>query len=613
MAETNKTVWEWQGKDELTKILKGIDEQIVKIDKDTVRMERDMDKAMKGSGRSVDYLRDRIKRLQEASDRSFDKRKVAEYNREIDRLSRQIESRQRLGRGGLSGAMQAIPFGNTIMAGMANPFVLGGMAAAGMGKMVSDSVRYSRNFNEEMAKINATAQITPEALIGLRQSFFGTANRYSLDVDTLPAAYEAILSATGDKRMADRVFDPALRLGKAGFTDAKTTGMAIAQLMMTPGVNMGENAIADLLMAAKNYGKGELGDFARYLPGLIGMGKAGGFTEQEVTGTYAYLTRSNSSEQADTLLKNFLKVIGRPEVTSALKQRTGFDVYDANKQVKPLTEIVKGIEQSMKGLSDSAKREFMTAIKVVDLEAALAFSNLTSGADELRTAIETMNGSAGTLNQTLKFVETGNEALVEFSNNWKLLKNNMGNAVAPTANALVMSANNLITGKLSFWDLFDPRIGSTIINPMEREMEANAPRNRYNKFKQDEIVPMFAEGDVVENAGRAIAKYRDRYGKHISDQGYINIHKSLIKEFTKQEGQKKSDNIPNIDPNAERLTEATKHRTVRNVTVNIDTLMKVDKVAVRDSEGKSVDSVLEEIMNGLVKVIRDSEQAVETY
>ena len=611
----NKTVWEWQGKDELTKILKGIDEQIVKIDKDTQRMERDMDKAMKGSGRSVDYLRDKMRKLEDARNASFNPDLVRRFNREIQNTEREISRLQRIGTGGsMSNLTGNIPLGNTLMAGMGNPYVLAGMAAAASGKMIGDSVRYSRNMNTDMAKINATAQITPEALMGLRTSFFSTANAYSMDVNQLPAAYESILSATGDKAMADRIFKPALKLGKAGFTDAKTTGLALSQLMMTPGVNMTAEQIADMLMASKNYGKGELGDFARYLPGLIGTGKMRGFSEQDVSGAYAYLTRSNSSEQADMLLKNFLNVILRKDVTDNIRKQTGFNVFDGKGNIKDLQTIVKSISDAMKGMSDAARQTFLDNIKLVDQQAALAFSNLTSGADQLGEAINTMNNSAGTLNKTLKYVSDGNEALVQFSNNWSSLKDNLGKLFLPAANSVLSGANILIEGNWNWSDLFSSSFGAdALYNKMLNESKGNKSQDLLESYKQNNLKQFFDPDSVDESAGRAISDIRKMFGKNLSDTQYINIHKQIKEYYNSLLGKDNLKNDTITDTNAERLNTATNNRSVRNVTVNIDTLMKVEKMATGTTEGKSVENTLDEILNGLVKVIRDSEQAVETY
>lgn len=611
MSEKNKTIWEWQGRDELTKILKGIDDNILKIDRDTTRMEKDMDRAMKGSGRSVDYLRDKLKRLSDARDTSFNPDMVKRFNREIANTEREITRIQRLGTtGGFRNAMNNMPFGNTLMAGMSNPYVLGGMAAAASGKMVADAVRYDRNLNTEMAKINATAQITPEALMGLKNSFFATANKYSLDVETIPMAYEGILSATGNKAMTDRVIDPALRLGKAGFTDAKTTGLALSQLMMTPGVNMTPEQIADMLMAAKNFGKGELGDFARYLPGLIGTGKMKGFQEQEVTGAYAYLTRSNSAERAEVLLKNFLSVIMRKDVTNALKEK-GINVYRDGK-VLGLDEMVRTIGNAMKGLSNEAKNDFLTAIKVTDQEAQLAFGNLTAGADQLSLAIETMTNSAGTLNTTLKYVQDGNEGLVQFSNNWKELKKNLGDVFIPPANAALSFANRTYDfySDENYKNFMTEDEFKAMMHSRELKLLTSNFTNTNPLGKVDEFISKASnmEGSLpigLKSSGIGGLKMIREYMRKM---GFTN---EQIKLDQKQ--QIISQPEPDNNQNSERLTAATNNRTVRNVTVNIETLMKVDKVAMGDTEGKSVDSTLEEVLNGLVKVIRDSEQAVETY
>jgi hypothetical protein len=147
----NKSVWTWEGKDQgLAKILADIDKSLVKIEKDSGQMEKAMDKAMKGSARSIDYLKDKMQKLQVVRDNTFDEKKIARYNRELRNTEAQIRRMENLGmsRGNRwQGALGASPIGGQLMGMAGNPYVAAGMAAMATGSLAATSVSYSRNMN----------------------------------------------------------------------------------------------------------------------------------------------------------------------------------------------------------------------------------------------------------------------------------------------------------------------------------------------------------------------------------------------------------------------------------------------------------------------------------
>lgn len=615
---SNKSQWIWEGKDQgLNKILMDIDRNMVKIEKDSAEMEKAMDRAMKGSARSIDYLREKMRKLQDVRDNTFDEKKIARYNRELRQTEQQISRLQSLGTSRSSrwmGALEATPMGGQLMAFAGNPYVMAGMASMAVGSMASQSVRYGRNFNADMAKINATAQLSPERIANLRDSFFTTANRIGVDVNTLPGAYEGIISATGDKALADRLFNPSLRLAKAGFTDASITGRALSQIMMTPGVNMNENQIADMLMAAKNYGRGELGDFANYLPGLIQTGKLRGFSEQDVTGAYSYLTRSNSAEQASTLMSNFMNVVLRKDVTDEIRKRIKVDVFGKDGQLRDMSSIIGDIGKAMNGLSDKGKQSFLDAIKVVDQQAFQAVGALTAETDKLNDAINTVTNSAGVLNKTLEMSKTGNDALTTFNNNWSQFKYNLASLILPSANKVLQTANdfydnNFVTAAYqSFFgneDVMRKRNAESFSNAYGfAENQARSILNQYSKLSPQDQVSA-ALDDIREKLGER--------GVSVSSGASVKIREALARLA----GDARRSSVPGTETTGLNLSNTpdkaiSEHRQVRNVTVNIDNLLQMVNTTV-GSQKELTEMTTEPMLNELIKVIRDAETSLNTY
>jgi hypothetical protein len=618
----NKTEWTFRGKDEnVEAILKGIDKMIVKTQTDTALMERALEKSMKGSARSVDYLRDKLKKLTVVRDNAFDEKTIARYNMELRKTEAQINRLNNLGisrRQQFTDGLSQSGIGGSLLGMGSNPYVMAGLATVAAGRFASQSVTYGRGFNTDMAKINATAQITPQRLMALRESFFPMANKIGVDVNQMASSYESIISATGDKEMADKIFDPAIKLSKAGFTDATVTGKALSQIMMTPGVNMNQNQIADMLMSAKNYGRGELGDFANYLPGLISTGKLRGFKEQEVTGAYSYLTRSNSAEQASTLMSNFMNVVLRKDVTDEIRKRIKVDVFEKDGSLKSMSEILKEIGKSMNGLSDKGKQSFLDAIKVVDQQAFQALGALTSETDKLDEAIRTVTDSAGTLNKTLGYTKDGNEELVKFNNNMAQLKLRLADALLPGIN----SGLKWINGG-----------GIKDITPgyhLYRKLSGKAAEEQDIKNKESiNNAAMFAQGQATDY----LNKYSDLSPQDRATAALKDITSALGSKGIKTDatwgkaankyllglanGQTTSSTATLEDKLKEFGSESPdkaikEHRQVRNVTVNIDTLQKIEQLMVANNK-ELQDMTSEDSLNGLLKVIRDAEQSLNTY
>jgi hypothetical protein len=625
-----KTVWTWEGKDQgLNKILQDIDKSIVKIEKDSAGLEQGLTKAMKGSARSVDYLRDRMKRLEDIRNNVFDEKKIAKYNNELRKTEAQINRLQSLGQSRgqrFSSAMSEMPFGNQLLGFAASPYALAGFGAMATGALVNKSVGYTRNINAEMAKINATAQMSPDRIMALRDSFYTTANKIGVDVNTLPSAYEGIISATGDKGMADKLFDPALKLAKAGFTDASITGRALSQITMTPGVNMTETQIADMLMAAKNFGKGELSDFANYLPGLISTGKLRGFKEQDVTGAYSYLTRSNSAEQASTLMSNFMNVVLRKDVTDEIRKRLKIDVFKEDGSLKNMGNIIGDLGGAMNGLSDKGKQSFLDAIKVVDQQAFQALGALTANSGDLNKAIETVTYSAGVLNKTLELSKTGNEELVVFNNNFSLLLKNIGSALLPIINPVLKGVNNnfsniaqALPGGTALKAAYDISGYFTGRNAEEAKRKQSELDQNKVSWIQDNVLKAamdkYSNLSPEDQLQKSFLEIKNKVGTKFMGQDFSAPLWETLKGFQKNRTSTgapdgKTDFIGTPSQGADEMMRDYKQ--VRNVTITIQNLQKIDNVAVGSAKDLA-ELTGEDLLNGFIKIVRDAEQTLNTY
>jgi hypothetical protein len=286
---------------------------------------------------------------------------IKEYNREIARLTDEIEGLETAAGGGkfkkwADEAFDAIPGANLLK----NPLVTG-MTAIGLAGSAGMS------FDENMAQVNITAQLDEPGLDDLKKRLKRIAADNKTDVQVTPVGFEAINSQVDDVDLSLSILDAALKGSKAGFTDLNTVSAALAQTLSIVGKeNTTAAEVLDTFFAAKRVGAGEFADFARYMPNLIAGADNLGIAYKEVAGTFAYMTgKGQSAERAATLMENAFSVLGRVDVRKKLSA-AGVDVFDDTGKIRGVVDIFTDLQRVMDGLNDEQKSSFLEKIGLVD-------------------------------------------------------------------------------------------------------------------------------------------------------------------------------------------------------------------------------------------------------
>ncbi len=111
------------------------------------------------------------------------------------------------------------------------------------------------SFDEGMAKINTTAQLTSDGVAKLKSDLITMGRDAGADLSTVPDAYEKILSQTGDVALSTDILKSSLKGAKAGFTDADIVAGALAQSLSLIGKeNTNAQEVMDTFFAAKRVG-----------------------------------------------------------------------------------------------------------------------------------------------------------------------------------------------------------------------------------------------------------------------------------------------------------------------------------------------------------------------
>lgn len=366
---------------------------------------------------------------------------IREYNREIARLTDEIEGLETAAGGGkfkkwASEAFDAIPGANLLK----NPLVTGmtAIGAAGMAGM---------NFDENMAKVNITAQLDEAGLDDLKKRLKQIAVDNKTDVQVTPVGFEAINSQVNDVELSLSILDAALKGSKAGFTDLDTVSAALAQTLSIVGKeNTTAQEVLDTFFAAKRVGAGEFADFARYMPNLIAGADNLGIAYKEVAGTFAYMTgKGQSAERAATLMENAFSVLGRVDVRDKLA-KAGVDVFDDAGKIRSVVDIFTDLEGVLGKMNDEQKSSFLEKAGLVDKEAKSAFAVLTSDIGKLRESMSDVADSAGETDAALGYSANSVQRATEVWNQFKNIGLQVGELMLPVVSTGLTVAGTILSG-----------------------------------------------------------------------------------------------------------------------------------------------------------------------
>lgn len=387
-----------------------------------------VDAVCKDTGKTIGSLKMKVDALQAEKEwiPADNLPAIREYNKEISRLTKEINALETASGGGkfkkwVSDAFDAIPGAGLIK----NPLVTGMTAIGFVGKSGMD-------FDEGMAQVNITAQLDEAGLNDLKQKLKKIADDNKTDVLLSPVGFEQINSQLDDVDLSLSILDASLKGSKAGFTQLDTVSAALAQTLSIVGKeNTTAAEVLDTFFAAKRVGAGEFADFARYMPNLIAGASNLGIAYKEVAGTFAYMTgKGQSAERAAVLMENAFSILGRGEVRDKLA-KAGVKVFDDTGKIRGIVDIFSDLQSVMGGMNDEQKSSLLEKFGLVDKEAKNAFAILTSDIDKLRGSMEDVVNSSGETDAALEFSKNSVQQATEVWNKFKNMGTQVGEIILP--------------------------------------------------------------------------------------------------------------------------------------------------------------------------------------
>jgi TP901 family phage tail tape measure protein len=404
---------------------------------------RSAEDVFQDTGKTIGSLKARIDALQSEKEwiPADNLPAIKEYNREISRLTNELNELETAAGGGkfkkwASEAFDALPGANLLK----NPLVTGITAATFAGSA-------GMTFDENMAKVNITAQLDEAGLDDLKKRLKQIAADNKTDIQVVPVGFEAINSQVNDVELSLSILDAALKGSKAGFTDLDTVSAALAQTLSIVGKeNTTAQEVLDTFFAAKRVGAGEFADFARYMPNLIAGADNLGIAYKEVAGTFAYMTgKGQSAERAATLMENAFSVLGRVDVRKKLSA-AGVDVFDDTGKIRSIVDIFTDLQNVLGGLNDEQKSSLLEQFGLVDKEAKSAFSVLMSDTEKLRESMNDVANSTGETTAALGYSRNAVQQATEVWNQFKNIGLQVGEIILPVISAGLTVAGGVLDG-----------------------------------------------------------------------------------------------------------------------------------------------------------------------
>ena len=347
--------------------------------------------------REIDNLKRKGKLLPEGA---LDQLK--QLNKELKQLEQQAKS---IGSGGGAGgkgpSVGLGSLGGGIGGLMSVAGFAGGIGGATAGVVAGYVINSGLNYEQALAKVNATTQLPIEELrlLGKDLSTMASRNGYS-PVDAL-LGYEKAISVTNNRDESRKMVELAIKANMAMGTpsaplDPVISAVGYAKNQMP---NMATTDILDILLASKRYGAGELPDMVNYATRLQGQASLFGMDFKQTMGLYSGFTSQARPEDAAMLFSNLMTALGKSEVRKGISKVT--PVFDSEGKMLPMTQIVGGLQKSLKEMSVAKQLDFVeNTMELRDVQAKQALTMLIGNVEKFDTIVKGVGNSLGELGRS---------------------------------------------------------------------------------------------------------------------------------------------------------------------------------------------------------------------
>lgn len=331
--------------------------------------------------------------------------------------------------------------------------------AAGVAAGMIYAVKKAADFEQQLSTLGSVADASAKQLDRMRrQALKAGADTAFSALEAAQAQTELAKGGLSVAQIMSGGLDAALALAAAGEMNLADAAATTVNAMKQFGLS-GDQAmkVADGLATAANVTTADVSDFALALVQGGAAAKAAGLDLTETTAALEALAEMGvKGSDAGTSLKAALTQLANPTKESAgLMEKLGLSFFDANGEIRPLTEIAKMLRERLGGLTRQQRLQAATTLAGTDgMRALLALYDAGGPKIEKFEKGLTKQGTAADVAKRRQDNLKG--AIEEFGGSVETLAISVGTKAIPTIRELtedLTGLTNKITPILNRTDL----------------------------------------------------------------------------------------------------------------------------------------------------------------
>jgi TP901 family phage tail tape measure protein len=321
-----------------------------------------------------------------------------------------------------------------------------GTATAVVGGTLAATAKKSMDFESQISRVGAISGASSKELDGLRESALKLGASTSKSATEVAQGQEALAALGFTAEQIIGAMPGVISAAEASGSDMAQTAEVMASTLNIFGLEVGEaNKVADILAKTANISAASLTDMQYALKYAGPPAAALGISLEETSAAIGIMTNAGmKGEQAGTTLRGaLLGLLDPSEENSKTMEKMGIAITDNAGNFVGLSNLIKNLQTSMKGQTDTQKAATLSAL--VGKEAVSGMLSLMDAGpatiDKMTTSLENSGGAsaeaAGKMKDNLK------GTLDELSGSFETMQISIGTALTPTLEKLAEEVQKL--------------------------------------------------------------------------------------------------------------------------------------------------------------------------
>ena len=276
-------------------------------------------------------------------------------------------------------------------------------------------VKIGSDFEAQMSRVKAISGATEEEFDKLKKQAMDLGKETAFSSSEAAQGMENLAAAGFSVNETMEAMPGLLNLAAASGEDLSVASDIAAAAVRGFGLEATETAhVADVLAANANKTNSSVTETGEALKYIAPFANAAGISLEETAAAIGIMANAGiQGSQAGTTLRGALSRLSRPtDDMIGVMDELGISFYDTNGKMKPLSEQVKMLEQSMSGLTDEQRNNYLVTLYGQEsLSGMLALINEGSG--ELSNLTEEFKNADGAAKETAETMQDNLKGSIE--------------------------------------------------------------------------------------------------------------------------------------------------------------------------------------------------------